>query len=242
MAIRAGRSSQALGYRARAVSALIEARDPAALERALWAPGAPRRAGSGDVQPVEREAHDARFRHRPSRAGTRRCRKRRDPAARGRAVRRESSWTSRPARCASPASARVPKARCSTPKDAAAQLHRAQLRAVRAVREDLPRGRDHARAAARCSTPEATQPRVLNEDRGRSTACAAASRSATSSMIDNMLGRLAGHSMFARARRARPAADVRRLPRDRHDREERRRNDIRRPRSADDARDSRRGA
>ena len=31
---------------------------------------------------------------------------------------------------------------------AAAEVHRAQLRAVRLVREDLPRGRDHARAAA----------------------------------------------------------------------------------------------
>ena len=59
------------------------------------------------------------------------------------------------------------------------QVHRAQLRAVRAVREDLPRGRDHARAAAAAHAGGEAAGRA-ERDRARSPACAAASRSPTS--------------------------------------------------------------
>ena len=70
---------------------------------------------------------------------------------------------------------------------AAAEVHRAQLRAVRLVREDLPGRRDRAGAAAAAHHGRRKRRVVLNEARSRSRACAAASRLATRQMIDNML-------------------------------------------------------
>ena len=48
-------------------------------------------------------------------------------------------------------------------RGAAAALHRDEVRPVRHLREDLPRARDHARAAALPRAPRREQPRVLNE-------------------------------------------------------------------------------
>ena len=77
-------------------------------------------------------------------------------------------------------------------------LHREELRAVRPVREHLPRGRDHARAApvagrrrqgAQAAARAATRP-------SRSAACAAASRSARCRRSRRWSPSSAGHSMF----------------------------------------------
>ena len=66
------------------------------------------------------------------------------------------------------------------PRPAAAALHREELRAVRAVREHLPRGCDHARAAAvACRRPaRRASRRACSTRSSRTAASAAASRSA----------------------------------------------------------------
>ena len=110
--------------------------------------------------------------------------------------------------------------RCSTPRTSPQlQVHRAQLRAVRAVREDLPGGRDQPRAAAAARAGRRRRPVVLNEDKVVRTACAAASRSRTSASSTTWSGGSPSHSMFRGSRRAAPPADVPGLPRDRHVRE-----------------------
>ena len=65
------------------------------------------------------------------------------------------------------------------PRLAAAQAHRAELRAVRAVRGNLPRGRPRPGAAAAADPPGQAGGRA-QPGRAASTACAAASRSAPS--------------------------------------------------------------
>ncbi len=99
-----------------------------------------------------------------------------DSAAGGRAVRIASTWTATAARCASRASASCPEAalldHAETPQ---AAVHREQLRAMRPLRQDVPRAGDHARAAAR---PDARRARAARAERGGrfSPARAAASR------------------------------------------------------------------
>ncbi len=51
---------------ATAISGCIETEDVAALERAVWAPGAVREVQAGDLQSVQRKTHHARFRLRSS--------------------------------------------------------------------------------------------------------------------------------------------------------------------------------
>jgi len=126
-----------------------------------------------------------------------------------------SPSTATPAPCASPAW-QLPRRRDPRhPGKAAAALRRGEVRAVRAVRDDLPGARDRAHPAAQS---RAGSEGAAGGERGpRSSSAFPAASRWHAKMVEAMLGRLAGHSMFAAPRRARPAADVRRLPRDRHD-------------------------
>ena len=86
-----------------------------------------------------------------------------------------------------------------------------------------PGARDHAGAAPR-SHAGAPRRRACSTKRPSSTASRCGKPLGTQKMIETMLGKLAGHSMFAAPGRARPAQDVRRLPggRPHQEREERR--------------------
>ncbi len=104
------------------------------------------RAACSYVQPVERKAHDARFRVRPS-AKTCAASPRANRAAIRRALWRDHR---RPAEvhAVHGMRGRLPgKCAARLQGAAATEVHRAQLRAVRVVREDLPGGRDRAGAA-----------------------------------------------------------------------------------------------
>jgi ferredoxin len=77
---------------------------------------------------------------------------------------------------------------------AAAQVHREKLRAVRPVRQHLPRGRDHA-AAAPAARRQAQ--RAARAQRGQPYQCIRCSKPfGTLKAIEAMLGKLAGHAMF----------------------------------------------
>ncbi len=101
---------------------------------------------------------------------------------------------------------------------AAAPLHRNEMRAMRDLREDVPGERDRALAAPQ-SRRRGEGAARRSTRRRCSSASPAASRSGREKMIANMLGRLAGHSMFAAPGALDRLQDVRRLPRDRPDEE-----------------------
>ena len=111
--------------------------------------------------------------------------------------------TATPARCAWPASAPAPKARCSTTPTRRSSLHREELRAVRPVREHLSRGRDPLVPRPRSPTP-ARRAAAARAQRGAIVlaAFAAASRSARSSAIEAMIAQ-AGRPLDVPGRRAR---------------------------------------
>ena len=100
-----------------------------------------------DVRVHRRQAHDGGARDRAPRAA------RAGAAARDRAARRarrsaRSSSTATPARCASRASARVPKARSSTTRRRrSSRFIETKCVQCGTLRDDVPRARDHARAA-----------------------------------------------------------------------------------------------
>ena len=162
--------AQALGYQGEHFR-IFEARDALRSTLALRPRRAGGRAPTATFRAHARQAHDARARDRPSgcaRAGAARG----DRAARRRAFGAHRRRPATRARCAWPASAPARKAALARqPRDAAAALHREELRAVRPLRRHLPRARDHARAAARLRRRARKQPRVLNEAAVRCIRC-----------------------------------------------------------------------
>ena len=148
----------ALGYARHGISLVIEkpATDAVELEPAATV------AKRGDASTCRREAHHARFRASTTCAAGKPRSSRRSLCPPGAPFRRAEWSTSIPARSARPASAPARVGAARRHRDAGAALHRAQLRAVRAVRRDLPGERDHAGAAA-CSESAAKQPVTLNE-------------------------------------------------------------------------------
>ena len=161
-----------------------------------------------------RQAHDARRWRSSISPRTRRCRSGVIPLPAGRAVRRASTSTATPARCASPASARAPRARSSTTPEAP-QLRFIETKCVQCgiCADDLPRARDHARAAARPRRRRRKAAARAQRGGDRQLHRAAASRSAPQKMIDGDAGQARRPFDVRGARRARPAQDVRRLPR-----------------------------
>ena len=71
-----------------------------------------------------------------------------------------------------------------------------EVRAMRHLRRDLPRARDHARPAARPHAGGARR-RACSTKRRSSTASRCGKPLGTQKMIETMLAKLAGHSMFA---------------------------------------------
>ena len=117
-------------------------RDRRRARAALWSwPPALAVRVAGDLRRRARQAHDRRARDRASRAA-RAGAAAGDCAARRLAVRHASTSIATPARCASRASARAPKARSSTTSSAAGAVHRDEVRPVRDLRGDVPRARD----------------------------------------------------------------------------------------------------
>ncbi len=136
--------AQALGYQGEHFR-VFDAADTAACDAALWAwPAALDRAPPGDVRTDRRQAHDRRARGRASRAA-RAGAAARDSAA-GRGAVRHHRRRSRRLHDVSVLRGRVPGRRDPRqPGAAAVALHRGQVRAMRAVRDDVPRARDRAR-------------------------------------------------------------------------------------------------
>ena len=139
---------QALGYQGRHF-ALSSGDDRAALDATLWTARPALGVRAPATFPVDqRQAHDAldfAIEHlRAARAGAAAA----YPAAGGRAVRgdrrRSGGLHDVPRLRRQLSGGRAPRQR----RGAAAALHRAQLRAVRPLREDLSGGRDHAGPAA----------------------------------------------------------------------------------------------
>ena len=146
-----------------------------------------------------------------------------DRASQRLAVRRASRSTATRARCASRASARARRrAHRGQRRASAGAVHRDEVRPVRAsARRRAPSTRS-ASCRASTSRPSARAPRVLNE--AAIVNCTRCGKPlGTQKMIETMLAKLAGHSMFAEPGAPRSAAHVRRLPRGRphQDREER---------------------
>ena len=152
-------------YRARCVQMPIARDDPAARSATrasisawsmaptdLWS-ACGRAAGAGAARAATfalhaREAHDARLSRFDHLASTRRCRSDVIPLPSGPPFGAHQGQQGR-LHAVHGVHRRVPgSARSLDTRGAAAALHRDELRAVRHLRGDLPRGRDHARAAA----------------------------------------------------------------------------------------------
>ena len=166
--------------------------------RALWElAGRAAAAHRRDVRRDERQAAHAGARVRASRAACAGAADD-DPAAGRRAV-RHARRRSRPrARCASPASAPVPRPRCSiTPKRRSFASSRATACSAAFARKRVPSRR--SRSCPRLDlTPEARAPRVLNE--AEIFACTRCGKPmGTEKLVPAMVERLRGHSMFAGA-------------------------------------------
>ena len=104
-----------------------------------------------------------------------------------------------------------------SPETPRAALHRAQLRAVRPVREHLPRGRDRAGAAAAHRRPGEGSG---DAERGRAVQLRALRQAVRHAADGRQHARQARRATRCSPGGTRAAADVRRLPRGRHDGEQ----------------------
>ncbi len=138
-----------LGYRGEHFKLIQakDARDLAALDRALQAPAAQGVARPAPAGHAGRQARHARYGARPpARRGA--ASQRSDRIAQGRRALRQPGRRQRQVHAVPVLRRRLPRGRAGRqPRQAATALHREELRAMRPVREDLPRGRDHAGAA-----------------------------------------------------------------------------------------------
>src|SRR3989454_9619670 len=167
-----------------------------------------------DLQPFSRKAHHTGFRHRPPReagaeaAGGDKAR-RRCPLRAGPRQQRDLHAVHGLRRRLPGIGAR----RWARPADA--EIHRAQLRAVRAVREDLSRERDHARSApAAYAAGETGSP----AQRGGALQLRALRQALRHAQDGGQHARQAYRALDVRGwRGAEAAPDVRRLPRGGHD-------------------------
>ena len=204
----------ALGYGERSFHARRSARRRrASRRRSGHCRRAADRAACSDVQSVERKAHDARFRVRPSAEA---CAAAREQIAlpSGAPYGADHSQPAERARCAWRAWAPARKARCSTAKDRP-QLKFIERNCVQCGLCAKTCPEDAIALAPRLLlTRQAKAEAVLNE--AEIFGCIKCGKPfATQQMIDNMLARLGTHSMFTEAGALERLQDVRRLPRHR---------------------------
>ena len=205
--------AQALGYQGEHFRVVRRRGREGARGRAVVVAGravGARRRRRSRSRPDKRTTRGSRDRApRPARAGA----AARDRTARRRAVRHDRGRPRRLHDVPRLRRRRVPKgALLDNAGNAAASLHRGEVRAVRPVRGDVPRACDHARAAARRSRRRRRTPRVA--ERGRDLHVHRLRQAARHREDDrDHAGEARGPFDVCRARRARPAQDVRRLSR-----------------------------
>src|SRR6185436_9143793 len=173
----------------------------------------------GELQPLAGKAHLPRLRAQPSRA---RRGEDHPPGSRG-AVRRADGEQA-DLHALQGVHRRVPGIGADRrDRDAEPALHRAQLRAVRAVREHVPREGDHA-----CSQAghRSESQGGRDAERGRALQLRALRQAIRYEADGRQHARQALRPFDVRRRRAAPA-DVRRLPRRRHDGKQERNDDLR---------------